>query len=235
MDKMESNPCYGCSNLVYEEINQSVNTSKDEGLERKVAEKNVIDYNQPKMTTSSNKKIVIAIAVCVSLLALSVVAVAALAIVSYKEITTLQSRVQLQGSPLTNTDQESLTQINEQLDSLQNVVNVLNAAVHNITTDVNSLQSAVDTLNTTTMIQFSGDTHLYENCIQENRSCQISQISSGTYSKACNTASLLINSTVSVHILQDLYRIFVWGVGVVPVRLQKKANTVHIITFSTIV
>ena len=146
----ESTPSYGSSNPVYEEMNRSVNTSKDEGLERKGTERNVIhvDYNQPKMMTSSNKKMVIAIAVCVSLLALSVVAVAALAIVSYKEITALQSTVQLQGSPLTNTDQESLTQINEQLDSLQNVANVLNAAVHTTTSDVNILQSAVDNFNT---------------------------------------------------------------------------------------
>ena len=145
---MESNPSNASSNPVYEEINRSVNISTDRGLERKVTERNVIDYNQPKMMTSSNKKIVIAIAVCVSLLALSMVAVAALAIVAYKEITTLQSTVQLQGSPLTNTNQESLGQINEQLDSLQNVVNVLNAAVHTTTSDVNILQSSVDTLNT---------------------------------------------------------------------------------------
>ena len=109
-----------------------------------------------------------------------------------------------------------------QLDSLQSSVNTLNtttmAQLSNLQSSVNtlntttmvelsSLQSSVDTLNITTVdpIQSSGDTPdgLYQNCIQETRSCQV--VRYNTYWISCITATLPINSAVSENVVLSLF------------------------------
>ena len=79
-----------------------------------------------------------------------------------------------------------------QLSSLQSSVNTLNTAKSTSTSQLSSLQSSVNTLTT----RVNSPVNLYQNCIQEIRSC--SQIFGEPYFKYCITDTLYANVTVSV-------------------------------------
>ncbi len=113
------------------------------------------------------------------------------------------------------------SEVNAVSDSLQSSVSSLNTTNGATTTQLNSLQSTVSTLegllnglgpgqvgaaiNTISGLQSSvsslttrvnSPVNLYQNCIQETRSCTNTRSSYG-YSKHCTTSSLPVNKSVS--------------------------------------
>ncbi len=81
--------------------------------------------------------------------------------------------------------------INSRLNSLQSSVSSLNTANGATTTQLNSLQSSVGSLTS----QVNSPVNLYQNCIQETRSC--TGTSGSAYWKNCTTSHLPVNKLVS--------------------------------------
>ena len=81
--------------------------------------------------------------------------------------------------------------INSRLNSLQSSVSSLNTANGATTTQLNSLQSLVGSLTS----QVNSPVNLYQNCIQETRSCTVT--SGSAYWKHCTTSRLPVNESVS--------------------------------------
>ena len=103
--------------------------------------------------------------------------------------TTIAQLNSLQSS--VDTDRDTTT---AQLSSIQSSVDTLNIAKNTATTQLSSLQSSVNTLTT----QVHSPVNLYQNCIQDTRSCT-NQSSGSSYLKFCTTHSLRANVVVSVN------------------------------------
>ncbi len=135
----------------------------------------------------------------------------------YSEVNAVNDRLQSSVSSLNTANGGTTTQLN----SLQSSVSSLNAANGATTTQLNSLQSSVNSLNTTTMTQLNSlqsstttqlnslqtsvnslttrvnsPVNLYQNCIQETRSCTNAQFGS-VYWNYCITPALPVNKSVS--------------------------------------
>ena len=89
-----------------------------------------------------------------------------------------------------------------QLSSLQSSVNTLSIAKNTTMAQLSSVQSSMNILTT----RVNSPVNLYQNCIQETRSCTNSA-SGSTYAKYCYTSTLHINITVSIvhYILVYIY------------------------------
>ncbi len=101
--------------------------------------------------------------------------------------TTRLNSLQSSVSSLNTANEATTTQLN----SLQSSVNSLNTANEATTTQFNNLQSSVNSLTT----RVNSPVNLYQNCIQETRSCTNTQ--SSDYLKTCVTSTLPVNKSVS--------------------------------------
>lgn len=102
--------------------------------------------------------------------------------------------------------QENTVRLTRRIEQLENQLNPtqdnqresivlpgqLQSSLENINTQLSSLQSSVDSLTT----RVNSPVNLYQNCIQETRSCTMSSHSS--YSSGCFTPTLPNNVTVSI-------------------------------------
>ncbi len=104
-----------------------------------------------------------------------------------EQFTSLQSSV----SSLNTTNGATTTQLN----SLESSVRFLNTASRSTTNQLNSLQLSVSSLTT----RVNSPVNLYQNCIQETRSC--TNTSGSGYLKSCTTSSLTVNKSVSLLLL----------------------------------
>lgn len=143
-----------------------------------------------------------------SLLALSLIAVviysAQTRTVSQDNVASLQAEVQQLKRQLEKLQVIQGTNFTvDQLTSMQNKLEQLTNFETSATSQLISVQSLVQTLSrvqTNTVDELSAlhTVNLYQNCIEETRSCDISVSSSASYWRSCGTSGLRINRTVSV-------------------------------------
>ena len=174
---------------VYEEIQLErhfTKTAKPEDVQKGKSFKDVREYVESKKPgaakegTSTKRKgstyVTRATVVCVlSVIALCLVAVVVLASYSHVQVENLKTTIEEL--------QNRLNQTQLKADTVQELV----------VESVNSLQSSVNTLTT----RVNSPVNLYQNCIQETRSCIIDSPSSSQYWATCYTVNLPINVTVS--------------------------------------
>ena len=221
---METNPCYETSNAIYEDMNRgdgdtneymtteewTNTTCKEDSNEPALfteTEPATFTDTEPKKKTKRRFTVIVA-AVFLSFLALTLVAVVAVATTSYMENASLRLKVRILEDELDETQLEAnaaqevlgnyssqgFASINmrfqnleeqliqktaelisdTQLSSLQSSVDTLNTTT---VAQLSSLQSSVDTLNTTTVAQLS-NLQSSVNTLNTYRSTSTSQLSS---------------------------------------------------------
>ena len=160
MKEMDTNPCYKLTDTLYEEIRQgdgsTIKQSSTEGSQTFARGKsaNVISTKRRKTTKRCFVGIIAAV-VFISTLSLSLVAVI---VPVHLQIGNLQNKIETLEQQLNQTENVGLQPKTTQLSSLQSSVNTLNTDRDTTMAQLNSLQSSVDTLNNdrdTTMAQLN--------------------------------------------------------------------------------
>ena len=199
-------------NEMYEEVGGRANPNRYQGVEQTVSDTSTTVKNaEPKRKKAKSIFLVIAAAVLLSLLTLSLVAVVVYSPLarssSQDNVASLQMKIQqlerqvekLQVIEGTNITVEQLIVLQQ---SQQNRIDQLMNFETSATSQLISVQSLLQTTsqvqtNTVDELSTLRTVNLYENCIEETRTCTIPQSSSTYYWRSCSTSGLLINRSVS--------------------------------------
>ena len=174
---MEKNPCYVPTDTLYEEKREE-NGGKNQqtSIGGKDGPANMISTKRRKTTKRCFVGIIAAV-VFISILSLSLVAVIVLA---HLQIGNLQNKIETLEKKLNQTENTGLQLQTTQLNSLQSSVDTLNTDRDTAMVQLSSLQSSVNTLNTdrdTAMVQLSSLQSLV-NTLNTDRDTAMVQLSS---------------------------------------------------------
>ena len=194
---MDQNPSYSLNQQLYEEVGQPNNVGSRVAGDRRSynTHREVCDYEEPISSTTFKKQqepetkkcfVGVLAAVFVSVSIIFLIAVIVLGITSHLQIGNLQSELQQLKNQLnwTTTEHGTLAQTSNLQPFTQN---------SSAMAQLNSLQSSVDTLTT----RVNTPVNLYQNCIEESRTCKVNTPSNAAYRRYCYTAPISITKNVS--------------------------------------
>ena len=184
-------------NIQPEDHHQRINIQpEDQGELNRFATRGIaINNNLENKTCNKSSAVVIGIVMVAVLICGTIIAITL--------VYTLQGPSTLPNTELEKLIDNKIQELQREMNqSLQTQVEQMITEYHqtrllevtnNLTSELNSLQSSVDTLTT----QVNSPVNLYQNCTEETRTCDIEPTSDVRYWRYCPTDFLLINITVS--------------------------------------